>query len=39
LARILISPQPAVISPWNKKRAKNENEKQQSAKISENQAW
>jgi hypothetical protein len=40
LARILILPQPAVITPWNKEGAKNkyENEKQQSAEISENQA-
>jgi hypothetical protein len=40
LARILILPQPAVITPWNKEGAKNkyenENEKQQSAKVSEN---
>jgi len=40
LARILILPQPAVITPWNKKEAKNkyENEKQQSTEISQNQA-
>jgi hypothetical protein len=36
----MILPQPAVITPWNKERAKNkyENEKQQSGKVSENQA-
>jgi hypothetical protein len=42
LARILILPQPTVITPWNKKGAKNkyekENEKQQSAKVRENKA-
>jgi hypothetical protein len=42
LARILILPEPAVVTPWNKEGAKNkyenENEKQQSAKVSENKA-
>jgi hypothetical protein len=40
LARILILPQPAVITPWNKEGAKNkyESEKQQSDKVSEKQA-
>jgi len=42
LARILILPQPAVITPWNKEKAKNkyenENKNQQSGKVSENQA-